>query len=168
MAMHKNKLNKSLVKDAKEFDIFQKTFEKFLKKFKNIDDRIEYIVTKLCDFYKLELTGWSYSNCGYDDYEGYEIDGFFEPDMLLKEDFCICANFIGKEIKETEILLKNGTYNPFKNNYYAASYAASQGHHINNFYEIAHEEVFFPTRWIFEDFEEELEKSRILYEISIK
>lgn len=161
MVMHKTKLNKNLTKHAKEFDILQKSFEKekakFLKKFKNIDDRIEYIVTKLTDFYKLELTGWSYSNCGFDDYDGYDTDGFFEPYMLLKEDFGICANFIEKELKGTEILLKDGTYNPFKNTYY--------DNNVTNSYVILHEEVFFPTRWIFEDFEEELEKSRILYEI---
>lgn len=164
MAMHKNKLDKSLVKDAKEFDIFQKTFEKqkakVLKKFKNIDDRIEYIITKLTDFYKLELIGWSYSNCSFDNHDGYNADGFFEPYMLLKEDFQICANFIRKKIKETEILLKNGNYNPFRNTYYDTN--------VTNSYVILHEEVFFPTRWIFEDFEEELEKSKILYEISKK
>lgn len=160
--MHKNKLNKNLTKDAKEFDVFQKTFEKqkakFLKKFKNINDRIEYIVTKLTDFYKLELAQWSYTNCGFDDYDGYDTDGFFEPYMLLKEDFSICANFIEKELSTTEILLKNGPYNPFKNSYY--------DNNTTNSYVILHEEIFFPTRWIFEDFEEELEKSRILYEIS--
>jgi hypothetical protein len=161
MVMHKNKLNKNLVKDAKEFNIFQESFEKqkakFLKKFKNINDRIEYIVIKLIDFYKLELIGWSYNNCSFDDYEGYETDGSFEPYMLLKEDFSICANFIEKELSTTEILLKDGTYNPFKNSYY--------DNNTTNSYVLLNEEMFFPTRWIFEDFEEELEKSRILYEI---
>jgi hypothetical protein len=158
--MHKDKLNKNLVKDAKEFNIIQESFEKqkakFLKKFKNINDRIEYVVIKLTDFYKLELMSWNYNNCSFDTHQGYESDGNFEPYMLLKEDFSICANFIEKELSTTEILLKNGNYNPFKNSYY---------NNNENAYIISSEEVFFPTRWIFEDFEEELEKSRILYEI---
>ena len=161
MAMHKNKL-KNYIEETKEVEKLRKVFKQkekiLLKKFKNIDDRIEYIINKLADLYKILAESWSYNNCSFDEHDGeYRSDGYFESRMLLNKDFYVCVNFAdidsytdATDSLVSEIIINDQVYDPFMGN------------------DLGPCEICFPTRWIFEDFEEELEKSRILYEIGRK
>lgn len=161
MVMHKNKI-KNYIKEVKEVEelrkIFEEKEEKLLKKFKNIDGRIEYIVNKLADLYKVSADSWTCNNCSFDEHNGeYNSDGHFESRMLLDQDFYVCVNFsnVDAYCDETgcfvsEIIINEEAYDPFMGN------------------DLGPCEICFPTRWIFEDFEEELQKSRILYEIGRK
>lgn len=162
--MHKNssKLNKNLIKEAQQFDVVRKEFEKKEKKFKkdftNLESRVSHILNKLADVYKIRIGSWSFSNCCYDDLNSkYDSSGYFVSAMLLEKDFLVCVNFdidrkshIGNF--DSKIIINDGEYEPFK---VYQDYVGSQ-------------HVQFPTRWIFEDFEEELKKSKILYEIGKK
>jgi hypothetical protein len=157
MPMHKNKLKLSdnLKKQIQENNEIRKKAEdqekKLVKKIKNISDRIEYIVTKLNDFYNLTYYNWSYSNCTYNwESNAYNSDGHFDTNMILHEDFFVCIDFCNPPDEEInpKIIINTGEYDPFMNDYHVGS-----------------NEIKFPTRWIFEDFEEELSKSKILYEV---
>jgi len=161
--MHKNssKLNKNLIKDAQQFDVVRKEFEKKEKKFKKdfsrIKDRVDFILNKLANVYKMCIGSWGFSNCCYDDLNSkYDSSGYFVSAMLLEKDFIVCVNFnidrkshIGEF--DSKIIINDGEYEPFK------LYQDEVSSHVQ-----------FPTRWIFEDFEKELEKSKILYEIGKK
>ena len=161
MTMHKTKL-KNYHEQVKQVEKLRKAFEekeeKLLKKFKNINDRVEYIINKLADFYKISADSWSYANCGFDNgYFEYDSDGHFETKMLLDNDFHVCVNFSDVDSYRnedgsiiSEIIINEGSYDPFCRGRVGPS------------------EIKFPTRWIFEDFEPELEKSKILYELSRK
>lgn len=160
MAMHKNKL-KNYRKELEQVEELRKAFlekeKKIAKKFKNIHDRIEYIINKLADLYKISAESWSYYNCGFDERNGeYDSTGYFETKMLLDDDFHVCVNFSDidsyrrDDCLVSEIIINDQVYDPFMGN------------------DLGPCEICFPTRWIFEDFEEELEKSRILYEIGRK
>lgn len=100
MAMHKNKLNKDIIEDARKVDVLRKVFmeeeTKFSKKFgpSQITDRVGYIVEKLCDLYKISVEGWSWSNSGFNENDGFcELNGYFESNMILDKDFHICWLF---------------------------------------------------------------------------
>lgn len=162
-----------LAEEAKKIEIVRETIEKqeeelvekiskkipFKKKFARptIHYRINHILETLANFYNIILEDWGYFNCVLGENGKLADQGCFESNKIINDDFFVFALLGQKDDCYTDndgdiiskIILNNGEYDPFVKDHC-----------------VGYNEICFPTRWLFEDFEEEIKKSKILYELS--
>ena len=109
----------------------------------SVNDRVDYIILKIFDVFNIENFYWQYNNCTYNFLENnWNSDGFFLPSMIHKKNFILKLGFFETKNKLDPKININGE------DYYFFIYFDSSN--------LSNLEMIFPTRWIFDDFEDEL------------
>ena len=109
----------------------------------DVDYRIDYIVNKILKIFNIKKFRWQYYNSTYNAVEGrWNSNGSFLPYMIYKKNFFLKLDFFEKITRSLDPKIKIN-----EKKYYFLIHIDSSN--LNNL------EMKFPTRWIFDDFEDE-------------